>query len=92
MKATGSSSPSPAGMQPQQQILFLSDGADTLQRLHTNIAPEAEHALDWFYLSMRLTVVRQMIKDAWTDEATIEARRPHWIASSGCCAVAMRPM
>jgi hypothetical protein len=27
------------GMQPQQQVIFLSDGADTLQRLQKNIAP-----------------------------------------------------
>jgi hypothetical protein len=34
------------GMQPQQQVAFLSDGADTLRRLQQNIAPEAEHVLD----------------------------------------------
>ena len=34
------------GMQPHQQIVFLSDGADTLRRLQQNIAPEAEHVLD----------------------------------------------
>jgi hypothetical protein len=62
------------GMQPQQQVIFLSDGADTLQRLQKNIAPEAEHVLDWFHLSMRLTVLRQMIKGAWTDAARIEAK------------------
>ena len=28
----------------------------------------------WFHLSMRLTVLRQMIKGAWTDEAKIEAK------------------
>ena len=50
------------GTQPEQQVIFLSDGADTLQRLQQNIAPEAEHVLDWFHLSMRLTVLRQMIK------------------------------
>ena len=62
------------GMQPRQQVIFLSDGADTLQRLQQNIAPEAEHVLDWFHLSMRLTVLRQMVKGAWTDAATVEAK------------------
>jgi hypothetical protein len=61
-------------MQPQQQVIFLSDGADTLQRLQQNIAPEVEHVMDWFHLSMRLTVLRQMIKGTWTDAATIEAK------------------
>src|SRR5208282_2923752 len=32
------------GMQPQQQAVFLSDGADTLRRLQQNIAPEAATA------------------------------------------------
>ena len=52
------------GMQPQQQVVFLSDGADTLRRLQQNIAPEAEHVLDWFHVAMRLTVLGQMIKCA----------------------------
>jgi hypothetical protein len=62
------------GMQPQQQVVFLSDGADTLRRLQRNIAPEAEHVLDWFHVTMRLTVLGQMIKGAWTDAAIIDAK------------------
>lgn len=58
-------------MQPHQQIIFLSDGAETLRRLQQNIAPEAEHVLDWFHVTMRLTVLGQMIKGAWTDAATV---------------------
>ena len=61
-------------MQPQQQVVFLSDGADTLRRLQQNIAPEAEHVLDWFHVTMRLTVLGQMIKGAWTDAVTVEAK------------------
>jgi hypothetical protein len=61
-------------VQPEKQIIFLSDCADTLQRLQENIAPGAEQVLDWFHRSMRLTVLRQMIKGAWKDEATIEAK------------------
>jgi hypothetical protein len=57
------------GMQPQQQIVFLSDGADTLRRLQQNIAPEAEHVLDWFHIAMRLTVLGQLVKSASTDAA-----------------------
>ncbi len=62
------------GMQPRQQVVFLSDGADTLRRLQQNIAPEAEHVLDWFHVAMRLTVLRQMIKSARTETATAEAK------------------
>ena len=62
------------GMQPQQQVVFLSDGADTLRRLQQNIASEAEHVLDWFHVAMRLTVLGQMIKSARTEAATAEAK------------------
>src|SRR5271167_1798456 len=62
------------GMQPRQQVVFLSDGAETLRPLQQNIAPEAEHVLDWFHVSMRLTVLGQMIKGAWTDTATVGAK------------------
>jgi hypothetical protein len=60
------------GMQPQQKVVFLSDGDDTLRRLQQNIAPEAEHVLDWFHVAMRLT--GQMIKSARTETATAEAK------------------
>lgn len=62
------------GMQPQQQVIFMSDGADTLRRLQQNIAPEAEHVLDWFHVTMRLTVLGQMIKGAWADAAMVETK------------------
>jgi hypothetical protein len=47
------------GMQPRQQVVFMSDGADTLRRLRQNITPEAEHVLDWHPVTMRLTVLGQ---------------------------------
>ena len=62
------------GMQPRQQVVFMSDGAETLRRLQQNIAPEAEHVLDWFHLTMRLTVLGQMIKGAWSDAAEVQTR------------------
>jgi hypothetical protein len=62
------------GMQPRQQIVFMSDGAETLRRLQQNIAPEAEHVLDWFHVTMRLIILGQIIKGAWTDAATVETK------------------
>ena len=64
----------PTGNAAAAAGLFLSDGADTLRRLQQNIAPEAEHVLDWFHVTMRLTVLGQMIKGAWIDAVTVEAR------------------
>ena len=50
------------GLQMNQQVVFLSDGGDTVRELQTYLSPESEHILDWFHITMRLTVMGQMIK------------------------------
>ena len=50
------------GLQMNQQLTFLSDGGDTVRDLQLYMSPEAEHLLDWFHLSMRLTVLQQSAK------------------------------
>jgi hypothetical protein len=50
------------GLQMNQQVVFLSDGGDTVRNLQTYLSPESEHVLDWFHVTMRLTVMGQMIK------------------------------
>ena len=50
------------GMQPNQQITFLSDGGDTVRGLQLLLHPNAEHVLDWFHMAMRLTVMGQYAK------------------------------
>ncbi len=50
------------GMQANQQITFLSDGADNLRDLQFNLYPESQHVLDWFHITMRLTVLKQYAK------------------------------
>lgn len=50
------------GMQLNQQIVFLSDGGDTVRNLQLYLNPEAEHMLDWFHVTMRLTVLNQTAK------------------------------
>jgi len=47
------------GMQENQQVTFLSDGGDTVRELQWFLSPEAEHLLDWFHITMRLTVLSQ---------------------------------
>jgi hypothetical protein len=47
------------GMQANQQITFFTDGGDTVRRLPEDIYPQAEHILDWFHLTMRITVLQQ---------------------------------
>lgn len=50
------------GMQLNQQIVFLSDGGETVRNLQLYLNPEAEHLLDWFHVTMRLTVLHQTAK------------------------------
>jgi len=50
------------GMQMNQQITFLSDGGDLVRELQYYLNPKSEHLLDWFHITMRLTVMRQMAR------------------------------
>jgi len=50
------------GFQLKQPITFLSDGEDTVRDLQLYLRPEAEHMLDWFHLTMQLTVLEQYAK------------------------------
>ncbi len=47
------------GMQANQQVTFFSDGGDNVRRLPEYLNPEAEHILDWFHITMRITVLQQ---------------------------------
>jgi len=47
------------GLQRNQEITFLSDGDDPLRKLQLEMSPMATHLLDWFHLTMRLTVLDQ---------------------------------
>ncbi len=50
------------GMQTNQQVTFLTDGGDDVRELPLHLNPQAEHLLDWFHITMRLTVLNQMAK------------------------------
>jgi hypothetical protein len=50
------------GLQMNQDITFFSDGGDTVRDLQLYLSPQAEHVLDWFHITMRLTVMQQMTK------------------------------
>lgn len=50
------------GLQANQQVTFLSDGGDTVRDLQYIMHPEAEHLLDWFHVTMRLTLLNQFAK------------------------------
>ncbi len=50
------------GMQANQQVTFLTDGGDDIRDLPRYLNPQAEHLLDWFHITMRITVLTQLAK------------------------------
>ncbi len=50
-----------------QAITFLSDGGDTVRDLQLYLSPQAEHILDWFHVTMRITVMKQFAVSLPTD-------------------------
>jgi len=71
------------GLQMNQQVVFLSDGGDTVRSLQRYLSPESEHLLDWFHITMRLTVMTQMAKGMITELASQKKtkKEAHEIAS-----------
>ena len=59
-------------MQMNQQVTFFTDGGEDIRELPQYINPEAEHILDWFHLTMRLTVLGQIAKGLAGLEQTFE--------------------
>ena len=50
------------GLQENQPVTFLTDGGDTVRNMAQYMAPASEHLLDWFHITMRITVMRQYVK------------------------------
>jgi len=50
------------GMQANQQVTFLTDGGEDIRELPRHLNPHAEHLLDWFHVTMRITVMTQLAK------------------------------
>ncbi len=58
------------GLQANQDITFLTDGGNEVRALTELISPCGEHVLDWFHITMRLTVLGQYARGvAQLDEA-----------------------
>jgi hypothetical protein len=86
------------GVQDNQRITFLSDGGENVRNLQFHLNPQAEHLLDWFHITMRITVIRQMMKglqphtDMWftPDEMYLQMERVKWFLWHGNCYQALR--
>jgi hypothetical protein len=61
------------GMQANQQVTFLTDGGTDVRELPLYLNPQAEHLIDWFHITMRLTVLGQMTKGLGPEPARAAA-------------------
>ena len=50
------------GVAANQQVTFLTDGGEDIRELPCYLNPQAEHLLDWFHITMRITVMTNMAK------------------------------
>jgi hypothetical protein len=82
------------GLQMNQQIEFLSDGGDTVRDIQLYLSPEADHLLDWFHITMRITTMTQSAKGlpermgeedalALRDEVLRQLERTKWFLWHG---------
>src|SRR5260370_36439877 len=62
------------GMAANQQVTFLTDGGTDVRELPLYLNPQAEHLIDWFHITMRLTVMNQIAR-ALEDKVGAEASR-----------------
>ena len=73
------------GLQANQDVTFLTDGGDEVRSLTELVTPEAEHVLDWFHITMRLTVLGQYARGVApydTAESARLLRRSSTVAKS----------
>jgi hypothetical protein len=49
-------------MQENQQVVFLSDGGEDVRQVQEYLHPNSEQIIDWFHITMRLTVLQQQTK------------------------------
>lgn len=60
------------GLQGHQQVVFLSDGGEDVRRVQAYMQPGSEHWIDWFHITMRLTVLQQQTKTLKAEEGQAE--------------------
>jgi hypothetical protein len=79
-----------AGDPELQTVTFLSDGGENVRELQLYLSPQAEHLLDWFHVTMRLTVLQQLRKelgsaasDLHLDEVAADLDRIKWLLWHG---------
>jgi hypothetical protein len=74
------------GIQANQQITFLTDGGADIREIPLYLNPQAEHLIDWFHITIRLTVLGQLAKGLdpkAADAAASELQRLKWLLWHG---------
>lgn len=61
------------GMRENQQVVFMSDGGEDVLQVQEYLHPNSEHMLDWFHITMRLTVLQQQTKALQEDQPEARA-------------------
>jgi hypothetical protein len=69
------------GLTDQQKLEFFSDGGESVRGLQRDFSPNANHILDWFHITMRLTVLGQYAKGL-PDALMLKKARANWEAST----------
>ena len=57
------------GMQENQQVVFMSDGGEDVRQVQEYLHPNSEHVIDWFHITMRITVLQQQTKALQAERA-----------------------
>jgi hypothetical protein len=50
------------GMQENQWVVFMSHGGENVRGMQKYLHPFSEHLIDWFHITVRLTVLQQQVK------------------------------
>jgi hypothetical protein len=59
------------GTQENQEVVFLSDGGDSVRKLQAYLHSFSEHLTDWFHITMRLTVLQQQTKTVRAEQLAL---------------------
>src|SRR5882724_4000341 len=71
------------GVQANQSVIFLTDGGETVRGLPEFLIPESEHWLAWFPITLRLTVMGQMLIGMVSRRGRGQTRRPSKRTAAG---------
>ena len=74
------------GMQENQQVVFRSDGGEEVRQVQEDLHPNREHGIDWFPLTMRLTVLPPQTKGLQAERPAegVAASKRSRVSNTGC--------